>query len=84
MQNNTVVSGSDEDVRNYTLQPQTIGYECVVSLNGNAFSADDLISLKKEINGNTVNEEVRRAYISALAREKGASYKSLSNLNYLN
>ena len=74
----------DDDVRNYTLQPQTIGYECVVSLNGNEFTADDLISLRKDVNGKTINEEIRRAYISALAREKGASYKSLSNLNYLN
>lgn len=84
LQNNTVVNGSDDDVRNYTLQPQTIGYECIVSLNGNEFTADDLISLRKDVNGKTVNEEIRRAYISALAREKGASYKSLSNLNYLN
>lgn len=83
LQNNIVIKGSEEDIRNYTLQPQTIGYECVVSLNGNAFTSDDLISLKQEVGGKTINEEVRRAYISALSREKGASYKSLSNLNYL-
>lgn len=83
LEDNTVSEAQNDDVRNYVLQPQTIGYECVVSLNGNVFTADDMLSLNKvEVNGVQINESVRKAYISALAREKGASYKKLSNLNY--
>lgn len=76
---------------NYYLQPQTSAYECVVSRNQSEFTSDDYFGFKDksvEIIGDdgktkevTINEKIRTAYIQALAREKGASSKNLSNLN---
>lgn len=67
---------SDSEPASYYMQPGTGGYECIVSRNGDSFTYDELM------NGATgVNSEVRRAYISALAREKGASFKHFEILN---
>lgn len=76
---------------NYYLQPQSAGYECLVSRNQTGFTADDYLGFEnKTVNydksdGSTasvsLNSEIRRAYIQALAREKAALSKNLSNLN---
>lgn len=88
------ISKSSEEPKNYVLHPESQDYNCVVSLNGNEITPDDLIGLKSnktvtntktgESNTYNISKEVERAYVSALAREKGASYKSLSTLNYVN
>lgn len=77
---------------NYYFQPGTGGYECIISRNQNRITTDDLIgqkSTKTVRRGNEetstvlkISEKVQTAYISALAREKGASYKHHSGLNY--
>ncbi len=67
----------------FYLQQKTGGYECIVSLNGNSYSTDELLSGKKvqQTTQKEVNNEIRRAYITALAREKGSSYKTYGFLN---
>ncbi len=61
---------------NYYLQAGSSGYECIVSQNDIDYSTDDIISGKTGVNDN-----VRNAYIIALARERGAIYKFTSDLN---
>jgi hypothetical protein len=61
---------------NYYLQAGASGYECIVSQNDLDYSTDDIISGKAGVNDN-----VRNAYIIALARERGAIYKFTSDLN---
>lgn len=78
-----------EAVNSY-MQPGTGAYECIVSRNGIDWTYDELlegveIQERKDANGNDINmgamnENVRTAYISALAREKGASFKNFSML----
>ena len=74
-----------EQVINYYMQPHTAGYECIITKNDNLFSIDNILKgeNKNDYNGNTysVSKEVQRAYTTALAREKGASYKNFANLN---
>lgn len=74
----------DEEVVNYYMQPGTGAYECIVSRNQDSWTYDELMKgTKNDRNdSNILSDEVRRAYISALAREKGAGYKNLSLLNY--
>ncbi|MBR3133848.1 MAG: hypothetical protein IKG56_00110 [Clostridia bacterium] len=72
---------------NYYMQAGTGGYECIVTRNGEMFSYDDLILGTGEIklnNGTSVNlnPAVRKAYLSALAREKGAAFKNLQLLRF--
>lgn len=77
---------------NYYFQPGTGAYECIVSRNQNRITTDDLIGQKSTKTVRRGDEEtstvlkisktVQTAYISALAREKGASYKHHSGLNY--
>ena len=76
---------------NYYLQPGTSSYECVISRNDNDITLDDIIKQKTEVkitrdNGEVdiynISKEIERAYIAALAREKGVAYKNHSNLNY--
>ncbi len=72
---------------NYYMQAGTGGYECIVTRNGEMFSYDDLILGTGEIklnNGTSVNlnSAVRKAYLSALAREKGAAFKNLQLLRF--
>lgn len=69
--------GSTHEEYWYYLQPGTGAYECVVGQNDNTYTTDDLLSGKKS----EINQEIRRAYITALAREKGNSYKSYGFLN---
>ena len=74
---------------NYYMQPGTGGYECTVSVNEPMFSYDDLIrgtTEKVTLNDEPktqveINKNVRTAYLSALAREKGAAFKNLQLLN---
>ena len=69
----------------YFYYPQSgqASYECVVNLNDNIYTTDELLSGKitegKE--KEEINNEIRRAYITALAREKGDSYKTYGFLN---
>ena len=75
----------------YYMQPDSQAYECVVSRNQSYFTSDDYFSFEdkkvtvKNSNGNEeeveISDKIRRAYIQALAREKAASSKNLSNLN---
>jgi len=77
---------------NYYFQPGTGAYECIISRNQNRITTDDLIGQKStktvrrgdELTSTIlpISETVQTAYISALAREKGASYKHHSGLNY--
>ena len=66
----------------YYLQHGTGAYECVIGQNNNVYSTDELLSGNKPDGSNTdINKEIRRAYITALAREKGNSYKTYGFLN---
>lgn len=72
---------------NYYMQPGTGGYECIVSMNDPMFTYDELITgttREVEVDGEKVslNDKVRKAYLSALAREKGAAFKNFQALNY--
>lgn len=74
-------------IYNFYLQPGTGAYECVVSRNITTWSYDELMTgVKDETRENEfvgrgkMNASVRKAYISALAREKGAAFKSLDIL----
>lgn len=76
---------------NYYLQPQLADYDCVVTKNNSKFSADDYFEFNDKTieytdsSGKTydvsINEEIRRAYIQALAREKMALSKNMEILN---
>ena len=64
----------------YYQQQNPLGYECVVSLNDNIYTIDEL--LNGIVSGKEpINSEIRRAYITALAREKGNGYKMYGFLN---
>ena len=66
----------------YYLQNTTGAYECVVNQNGNTYTTDELFRGTTEDNkATTANSEIRRAYITALARERGSSYKTYGYLN---
>ncbi len=77
----------------YYLQPGQAAYECNVGQNNNIYTTDELLTGKvsesrnkeREELGSTKldnpNSEVRKAYISALAREKGAKYNRYDYLN---
>lgn len=86
------ISVSENNVEiNYYLQPQSAAYGCLVTKNNTKFSSDDYFDFKdvtveytKSDGKSTtvvINEEIRRAYIQALAREKAALSKNLENLN---
>lgn len=50
--------------------------------NGNTYTTDELFRGTTEDNkATTANSEIRRAYITALARERGSSYKTYGYLN---
>ena len=72
--------GTGGDEYFYYLQQNPAGYECVVSLNDNIYTIDEIFN--GIVSGkNPINSEVRRAYITALAREKGNGYKTYGFLN---
>lgn len=77
------------EVINSYMQSGTGGYECIISRNNTVdWSYDELMTGEKQVartqkqkdEVGDMNTEVRRAYISALAREKGASFKNFSML----
>lgn len=75
----SATDATEEDktiIRNYYYRPGTGGYECVISLNGNKFTSDDLIN-----GAEGTNDAIRTAYIETLAREKNASFKNLEAYN---
>ncbi len=66
----------------YYLQPGTGAYGCIVGQNNNIYTTDELLKgIKDDGSASDVNGEIRRAYITALAREKGNSYKTYGFLN---
>lgn len=75
----------------YYPQSATGSYECIVGQNSNMYLSDELISGKLSIEaveqerinkiGRAPNKEIRRAYISALAREKGVTFNTYKYLN---
>lgn len=77
----------------YYLQPGQAAYECNVGQNNNIYTTDELLTgilspettekndRRTEKITSAPNSKVRQAYISALAREKGAKY---NRYNYLN
>lgn len=75
----------------YYPQSPTGSYECIVGQNANMYLSDELISGKlskeniekqrTEKLGAPPNKELRRAYISALAREKGITFNTYKYLN---
>ena len=65
----------------YYPQQNPLAYECVVSLNNNIYTTDELINGTVSDGKSPLNQEVRRAYVSALAREKGNGYKTYGFLN---
>ena len=65
----------------YYPQQNPLAYECVVSLNSNIYTTDELIKGTVSGGKNPLNPKVRKAYISALAREKGNGYKTYGFLN---
>ena len=74
-------------VYNFYLQPGTGAYECLVSRNITTWSFDELMTgVEDETRENEFGDrgemslDIRKAYISALAREKGAGFKSLDIL----
>ena len=74
------VEGTGGKQYHYYLQQNPLAYECVVSLNNNIYTSDEL--LNGTVSGkNPISSEVRRAYITALAREKGNGYKTYGFLN---
>lgn len=82
-----LVNDEQTEVVNSYMQPGTGGYECIVSRNSNVdWTYDELMTGKKlenrtdEQDIGEMNQKVRTAYISALAREKGASFKNFSML----
>ncbi len=94
---NSTVSMPNRDAQTfyYYLQPGQAAYECNVGQNSNIYTIDELITgklsneTKAKNNEKTTedekvkepNKEVRRAYISALAREKGSRSNRYSYLN---
>ncbi len=82
------IDGSSGESYHYYLHQGTAGYECVVGQNSNMLTTDELISGKidedeheNNIEGLVINNEVRIAYLTALAREKASSYKTYGFLN---
>ena len=73
-------TGGEEKHYYYYLQQNPLAYECIVSLNNNIYTTDELLN-GTVLDKNPINSEVRRAYISALAREKGNGYKTYGFLN---
>ena len=73
-------TGGKEKHYYYYLQQNPLAYECVVSLNSNIYTTDELVN-GTVLDKNPINPEVRRAYIAALAREKGNGYKTYGFLN---
>lgn len=84
---------TDGETYYYYLQPGQAAYECNVGQNNNIYTTDELITGKLSTETTDLNDRrtekitappninVRRAYISALAREKGAKYNRYSYLN---
>lgn len=72
-----------DSTQNYYMQAGTGGYECVISNNEDMWTYDEMMKGNKtnSEDDNGMSNEVRRAYISALAREKANSYQNLENLN---
>ncbi len=64
----------------YYLQQNPLAYECIVSLNSNIYTTDELLNGTAQ-DKNPINPKIRKAYIEALAREKGNGYKTYGFLN---
>ena len=78
-------SGLKENNLSYYLRPGTGAYECVIALNENKFTSDNLMqNTTIKLDDGTevrVNQDIRKAYLTALAREKNALFKTLDAFN---
>lgn len=75
-------SGGKEKEKYYYYNHQgASAYECVVALNDNIYSSDELFSGEGTNGKEDPNVKIRKAYITALARERGNSYKTYGFLN---
>lgn len=80
-------NNGDNETVHYYMQPGTGAYECIVSSNDDRIATDDLLDVNKSEsypNENNkdekikINNDIRYAYIRALARERGASTHEFS------